>query len=165
MTTLKSRFVMGTGDESSGQQVKIEKGNALLGTLVIVFLAVALLALVGFLFLKPKSDLIEGQAEATSVRISGKLPGRVVELYVEEGQQVKAGDTLVHIHSSLAEAKLYQAEAMENELPDKVEAVKQVEASGAAKWETAEARPELEKVPAGASGTATGPGTVPKETK
>ena len=58
-----------------------------------------------------------------------------------------------------------KAEAMENELPDKVEAVKQVEASGAAKWETAEARPELEKVPAGASGTATGPGTVPKETK
>ena len=32
-----------------------------------------------------------------------------------------------------------KAEAMENELPDKVEAVKQVEASGAAKWETAEA--------------------------
>ena len=58
-----------------------------------------------------------------------------------------------------------KAEAMENGLPDKVEAVKQVEASEAAKWETAEARPELEKVPAGASGTATGPGTVPKETK
>ena len=58
-----------------------------------------------------------------------------------------------------------KAEAMENELPDKVEAVKQVESSGAAKWETTEARPELEKVSAGASGTATGPGTVPKETK
>ena len=58
-----------------------------------------------------------------------------------------------------------KAEAMENGLPDKVEAVKQVEASEAAKWETAEARPELEKVPAGASGTATGPGAVPKETK
>ena len=58
-----------------------------------------------------------------------------------------------------------KAEAMENGLPDKVEAGKQVEASEAAKWETAEARPELEKVPAEASGTATGPGTVPKETK
>lgn len=58
-----------------------------------------------------------------------------------------------------------KAETMEHELPDKVEAVKQVEASEAAKWETAEARPELEKVPAGASGTATGPGAVPKETK
>lgn len=58
-----------------------------------------------------------------------------------------------------------KTEAMENELPDAVEAVKQVEASEAAKWETAGARPELEKVPAGASGTATGAGTVPKETK
>ncbi|MCM1503815.1 MAG: efflux RND transporter periplasmic adaptor subunit [Muribaculum sp.] len=104
---------MASTDQTTPQQVKIEKGNALLGTLVIVFLAVALLALIGFLFLKPKTDLIEGQAEATSVRISGKLPGRVIELYVEEGQQVKAGDTLVHIHSSLADAKLYQAEAMQ----------------------------------------------------
>ena len=90
---------MANTDQTSSQQVKIEKGNALLGTLVIVTLAVALLALVGFLFLKPKSDLIEGQAEATSVRISGKLPGRVMELYVEEGQAVKAGDPVVIIEA------------------------------------------------------------------
>ncbi len=105
---------MDNTDQTTQPKVKIEKENALLGTLIIVVLAVALLALVGFLFLKPKTDLIEGQAEATSVRISGKLPGRVVELFVEEGQQVKAGDTLVHIHSSLADAKLYQAEAMQS---------------------------------------------------
>ena len=98
-------------DQSSGQ-VTTKKENALVGTLVIVVIAVALLALIGFLFLKPKSQIIEGQAEATSVRISGKLPGRVVEFYVTEGQKVKAGDTLVHIHSSVADAKLYQAEAM-----------------------------------------------------
>ena len=73
----------------------------------------ALLALVGFLFLKPKSDLIEGQAEATSVRVSGKLPGRVTEFFVKEGDMVHKGDTLVHIHSSLVEAKLEQARAME----------------------------------------------------
>lgn len=47
------------------------------------------------------------------MRISGKLPGRVVDLYVEEGDMVKAGDTLVHIHSSLADAKLVQAMGME----------------------------------------------------
>ena len=104
---------MANTDQTSSQQVKIEKGNALLGTLVIVTLAVALLALVGFLFLKPKSDLIEGQAEATSVRISGKLPGRVMELYVEEGQAVKAGDTLVNIHSSLASEKPSPAAPMQ----------------------------------------------------
>ena len=62
--------------------------------------------------LKPEPQIIQGQAEATQVRVSGKLPGRVVEFMVEEGQHVKAGDTLVHIHSSLVEAKLSQAEAM-----------------------------------------------------
>lgn len=63
--------------------------------------------------LKPEPQIIQGQAEATQVRVSGKLPGRVVEFMVEEGQHVLAGDTLVHIHSSLVEAKLSQAEAME----------------------------------------------------
>lgn len=91
-----------------------ERGNALVGTLVIVVVVTALVALIGFLFIKPKADILEGQAEATSIRISGKLPGRVTEIFVEEGQQVKAGDTLVHIHSSLAEAKMYQAEAIRN---------------------------------------------------
>lgn len=79
-----------------------------------LIIAVIALAVIGFFFLKQPPEIIEGQAEATSVRISGKLPGRVREFYVKEGDMVKAGDTLVHIHSSLAEAKLMQAEAMKN---------------------------------------------------
>lgn len=71
------------------------------------------MALIGLFLLKPEPQIIQGQAEATQVRVSGKLPGRVVEFMVEEGQHVLAGDTLVHIHSSLVEAKLSQAEAME----------------------------------------------------
>ena len=103
---------MANVEQQPTTQLQTKKEGALVGTLIIVVVAVALLALIGFLFLKPKSEIIEGQAEATSVRISGKLPGRVLEFYVQEGQDVKAGDTLVHIHSSLAEAKLYQAEAI-----------------------------------------------------
>jgi HlyD family secretion protein len=44
--------------------------------------------------------------------VSGALPGRVEQLYVEEGDTVAQGDTLVRIHSSLADAKLQQAEAL-----------------------------------------------------
>lgn len=78
-----------------------------------VVFVVAALAIIGFLFINKPAEILQGQAEATSVRVSGKLPGRVVEFYVHEGEMVHKGDTLVHIHSSLAEAKLQQARAME----------------------------------------------------
>lgn len=90
-----------------------KENKTLMGAFAIVVVVVALLAIVGFLFLNKPDEIIEGQADATAVRISGKLPGRVVDLYVEEGDMVKAGDTLVHIHSSLADAKLMQAMGME----------------------------------------------------
>lgn len=89
-----------------------KSSNALFLCLAAVVAVVIVLAIVGFLFLTPPAEIIEGQAEATSVRVSGKLPGRVVEFYVGEGDDVRQGDTLVHIHSSLAEAKLMQAEGM-----------------------------------------------------
>ena len=92
---------------------KTENRSLMFGLLAVVGVTL-LLAIIGFIFMRQPDEIIEGQADATSVRISGKLPGRVVELMVSEGDMVKAGDTLVHIHSSLAEARLMQAEAMEN---------------------------------------------------
>jgi HlyD family secretion protein len=87
--------------------------KSLLITMSVVVLMVAIIAIIGFLCLNRPADIIEGQVEGTTVRISGKLPGRVVEFYVEEGDTVHAGDTLVRIHSSVVEAQLSQAEAME----------------------------------------------------
>lgn len=89
------------------------ENKVLLFSMGVVMVAAIVLAIVGFFFLNKPDEIIEGQADATSLRISGKLPGRVVKLYVEEGDMVKAGDTLVHIHSSLAEAKMAQALGME----------------------------------------------------
>ena len=86
--------------------------RVLMVSLVLVVLITAAIAIIGLFMLKPPAEVIEGKAEATSVRISGKLPGRVTEIYVKEGDMVKAGDTLIHIHSSLAEAKLLQATEM-----------------------------------------------------
>lgn len=90
-----------------------KKDRMLIGTIVIIILILAAFAVVGFLFINPEPDTIQGQAEATEVRISGKLPGRVAEIYVEEGQHVHAGDTLIRIKSSLADAKMMQAESLE----------------------------------------------------
>ncbi len=98
----------------NGKTAEKKESRALMMTLLLLIIGTIVLAIIGFCFINKPADLIEGQAEATSVRISGKLPGRVRTFYVKEGDMVKAGDTLVHIHSSLAEAKLMQAEAMEN---------------------------------------------------
>lgn len=96
------------------ENLKEKKERTLVVGLIALIVIIVVLALIGLFLLKPEPQIIQGQAEATQVRVSGKLPGRVVEFMVEEGQHVKAGDTLVHIHSSLVEAKLSQAEAMES---------------------------------------------------
>lgn len=100
-----------TQPQHSSQEQR--ENRALLFAMGIVVLAVIILAIIGFLFMNRPDEIVEGQADATSVRISGKLPGRVVSFYVTEGDMVRRGDTLVHIHSSLAEAKLMQAQGME----------------------------------------------------
>ena len=95
------------------ENLREKKERSLVVGLIALIVIIVVLALIGLFLLKPEPPIIQGQAEATQVRVSGKLPGRVVEFMVEEGQHVLAGDTLVHIHSSLVEAKLSQAEAME----------------------------------------------------
>ena len=95
------------------ENLREKKERSLVVGLIALIVIIVVLALIGLFLLKPEPQIIQGQAEAPQVRVSGKLPGRVVEFMVEEGQHVLAGDTLVHIHSSLVEAKLSQAEAME----------------------------------------------------
>ena len=56
----------------------------------ITFLGVVgLVALTGFFLLTPPDDIIMGQAEATQVRISGKVPGRIEAYRFSEGDKVK----------------------------------------------------------------------------
>lgn len=97
---------------STPQQDERRASRSLLITLGVVILIVAVVAIFGFTFLNKPDGYVEGQVEGTTVRVSGKMAGRVAELFVQEGDTVHAGDTLVHIHSSIAEATLSQAEAM-----------------------------------------------------
>lgn len=99
---------------SAPQPVEVTaKDRSLILAIVVIFVIICGLAIVGFLCIKQGPDTVQGQGDATEIRISGKLPGRVMALYVEEGQKVKAGDTLVHIHSTLADARMEQAKAMQ----------------------------------------------------
>lgn len=78
---------------------------------IAVLIVVALVALAGFFFLSPPDDIIMGQAEATKVRISSKVPGRILIYRVNEGDKVRVGDTLVILDIPDVEAKLTQTEA------------------------------------------------------
>jgi HlyD family secretion protein len=85
--------------------------NNMLLAFIVVLAVIGLVALAGFFLLTPPDDYVIGQAEATQVRISGKVPGRIAAYYFGEGDNVKKGDTLVFIDTPEIEAKLMQAEA------------------------------------------------------
>ena len=58
-------------------------------------------------------EIIQGQAEADEYRVSSKVPGRILEFRVKEGDKVKAGDTLAILEAPDVKAKLSQAQAAE----------------------------------------------------
>ncbi len=99
--------------ESNNKDVR-NANRALLVTMAAVVVVVAIVAIFGFACLNKPNDIVEGQVEGSSVRVSGKLAGRVADFFVSEGDTVCEGDTLVHIHSTLAEAQLTQAQAMQD---------------------------------------------------
>ena len=85
----------------------------MLAAFIILACIVLAITLFGIFFLKPGEEIIQGEVEATQVRISGKIPGRIEKFLVEEGSWVKEGDTLVLLNSPDVEAKLQQAIAAE----------------------------------------------------
>lgn len=89
--------------------MKKEKEGSLLLGVVALLAVIIIVALVGILALKPEKIQVQGEAEAAEYRVSGKVPGRVEMYLVEEGEQVRKGDTLVIIYSPEVEAKKDQA--------------------------------------------------------
>ena len=57
--------------------------------------AVAIVALIGFFALGRDPEIIQGQVEVSEYRVSSKVPGRILEIRVKEGDYVKVGDTLL----------------------------------------------------------------------
>ncbi len=70
---------------------------------------------------------IQGQIEVEEFRVSSKLPGRVLEIRVKEGDFVHAGDTLVILEVPEANAQQKVAEATESA----ADAMSSLAASGA----------------------------------
>jgi len=93
----------------------MKKNNKDLRTGMIAFVVVVVLVfIIGLYVNKPEPVIIQGEAVASEVRVSGKIPGRIKMFLAEEGSQVSLGDTLVIIDSPELSAKLDQANAAQN---------------------------------------------------
>lgn len=91
---------------------KSQNTNMLLAFLTLLGV-IAIVALVGFFMLRKGPEIVQGQAEVTEYRVSSKIPGRILEFRVKEGQSIKAGDTLAILEAPDMIAKLEQARAAE----------------------------------------------------
>lgn len=85
--------------------------NSIIWALISLVIIIAVVAGAGLLLLGNQEEIIQGQAEAEEYRVSSKVPGRILRFYVQEGDHVKAGDTLVILEAPDVQAKLSQAEA------------------------------------------------------
>ena len=84
--------------------------NLLIGVMALVGIVLAV-SIIGYIVSRPKDIVIQGEAEATEYRVSGKVPGRVETFYAQEGDPVHKGDTLVLIDSPEIRSKIAEANA------------------------------------------------------
>ena len=92
---------------------KKQHKSVLLG--VLSFAAIIIIVgVIGALTIGTEEDFIQGQVDVTEYRVSSKVPGRILEIRVKEGDFVHKGDTLVILDAPEVEAKKVQAQSVEN---------------------------------------------------
>ena len=111
---------------------------------------VAIVALIGYFTFDRSADQIEGEVEVSEYRVSSKVPGRILEIRVKEGDYVRVGDTLAIIDAPEVLAKQSQARSAE----DAASAMSEMAQNGARQqqiqgafqlWQQAKAGAEVSK--------------------
>lgn len=91
---------------------KAQKNSIILA--ILGFTGVVVIAgLIGYLTIGKSDDVIQGEIEVSEYRVSSKVPGRILELRVKEGDYVHVGDTLAILDAPEVEAKKAQAQSAE----------------------------------------------------
>ena len=106
---------------------------------------VIIVALIGMLALGRDPEVIQGEMEVEEYRVSSKVPGRILELRVKEGDMVKAGDTLAILEAPDVKAKMAQAQSA----ADAAAAMEQMAKNGARKEQLQAAKQLVEQAKAG----------------
>jgi HlyD family secretion protein len=89
---------------------KTQHNNILLAVIGFA-LVVVIVGLIGFAVYGKDDETIQGEVEVSEYRVACKLPGRVVELRVKEGDYVHVGDTLAILQIPEIDAQKKVAEA------------------------------------------------------
>lgn len=100
----KSESNINKGDSQPPKNSKLK--------LIIGLIIIALLGLIIFGLWKsyqPKPIELQGRVEAETIHVSTKVPSRIEEIYVQEGQKISKGQALVRLVSPEIEAKKQQA--------------------------------------------------------
>ena len=84
--------------------------NVIIVSSAIIMTVIAIIVIVGLCSPEPR-EVIQGQAETSDYRVASKVPARILEIRVAEGDEVSKGDTLVVLEAPDIAAKLSQAEA------------------------------------------------------
>lgn len=80
---------------------------------LIIIATITLFSFIGWFILKPEPVLMQGEVAAKSIKVSSQMPGRVDSLTVRQGDLVTKGEFLYRITSNTVNAKLTQAQAVE----------------------------------------------------
>ncbi|MBQ9636322.1 MAG: efflux RND transporter periplasmic adaptor subunit [Prevotella sp.] len=128
---------------------KTQHNNILLAVLGFITVVVVV-GLIGFFLLDRSPETIQGEVEVSEYRVSSKVPGRILELRVKEGDYVHVGDTLAILDAPEVEAKKAQAQSAEDAaaaLSDMAEAgARKEQVAGAYQlWQQAKAGAEVAK--------------------
>ena len=106
---------------------------------------VVLMGVIGFFALGRDPEFIQGEVEVSEYRVSSKVPGRILEIRVKEGDFVNVGDTLAIIDAPDVRAKMLQARGAETSAT----AMEQMAQNGARKEQVQAAFQLLQKAKAG----------------
>lgn len=82
--------------------------------LAVFTIVVITVGAIGYLTIGQEEEIIQGQIDVEEYRVSSKIPARILELRVKEGDYVHVGDTLAILDAPDVEAKRQQAESAEN---------------------------------------------------
>ncbi len=82
--------------------------------LAVFTIVVITVGAIGYFTIGQEEEIIQGQIDVEEYRVSSKIPARILEIRVKEGDYVHVGDTLAILDAPDVEAKKQQAESAES---------------------------------------------------